>query len=161
MAVWQVLLPRRCRCDCAPGGRRRSEEKTMSIRFLTATAVAMLLAAPAFADCEAEITSLDEAVIAAETGAGLGETGMPATQHQEEVLGLEEQAEGGDAATVVGGAAEPVTPHQQEVLADLADADRAQLSGLLTEAREMAAGGDAAGCMARVEEARGLLGLEG
>jgi hypothetical protein len=133
----------------------------MPIRFMTATAVAVLLAAPAFADCEAEIASLDEAVIAAETGAVSGEAGMPATQHQEEVLGLEEQAEEADAATAVGGAAEPVTPHQQEVLAELADADRAQLSGLLAEAREMAADGDEAGCMAQVEEARGLLGLEG
>lgn len=133
----------------------------MSIRFLTATALAMLLAAPAFADCEAEIANLDEAVIAAETGAGLGETGLPATQHQVEVLGLEEDAEDSDAATAVGGAAEPVTEHQQEVLADVPDADRAQLSGLLSEAREMAASGDEAGCMTRVEEARGLLGLDG
>ena len=133
----------------------------MSIRFLTATAVAVLLAAPAFADCEAEIASLDEAVIAAETGAVSGDTGMPATQHQEEVLGLDEQAEEADVATIVGGAAEPVSPHQQKVLADLPDAERAQLSDLLSEAREMAAAGDEAGCMASVAEARTQLGLDG
>ena len=40
-------------------------------------------------------------------------------------------------------------------------ADRAQLSGLLSKAQEMAAGDDEAGCMARFEDVRGLLGMDG
>jgi hypothetical protein len=133
----------------------------MSKRLMAATAVAVLIAAPAFADCEAEIVSLDDAVIAAETGAGLGETGMPATEHQEEVLGLSPAGEGAEAGTVVGGEAEAVSPHQREVLAGLPEADRTEFSSLLGEARELAAAGDEAECMARVEQARKLLGFEG
>jgi hypothetical protein len=51
----------------------------MSVRFLTASAVMLLIAGPAFADCSQEIQSLKAAVTQAETGASSAETGIPAT----------------------------------------------------------------------------------
>ena len=126
----------------------------MILRLMTASAVALLLATPAFADCEAEIASLDEAVIAAETGAATGEIGVPMTEHQEDVLAEAH----GEMEADTAGTADPVTEHQQEVTRELTEADRAGISALLAEAREMAAAGDEDACMAKVQEARAMLG---
>ena len=55
----------------------------------------------------------------AETGASSAETGIPATQHQEQVLAGDQQADKGAAGAATGGQADiPASPHQQQVLAE-------------------------------------------
>lgn len=132
----------------------------MFLRTLTASALGLLLVSPAFADCQEEVSSLDEAVIAAQTGAGTGDSEMPATEHQEEVVDEnrtdDETADAGD----VAGAVDALSPHQREVLRELPDEERTQVGTLLGEARDMAAAGDEQGCMDKLAEAKTLLGLE-
>jgi hypothetical protein len=139
----------------------------MSMQLLTTSAVILLLAGPAFADCYQEIEGLNEAVIEAETGASSAGTGLPATQHQEEVLAGDQQ---GDKAAAGNGAAGPAdvpeSPHQEEVLAEPAagpagDADSGQQAAdLLAEARDMAEAGNEEGCMQKVNQAKDLLGID-
>src|SRR5262245_7361701 len=69
------------RASCNPDRRFR-----MSIRIATATAIVLAFAAPAFADCKQELAALDQPVVSAETGAATNKSGMPATEHQEQVL---------------------------------------------------------------------------
>ena len=98
----------------------------MLIRFLTASALATLLAPSAFAACQDEISNLDQAVIAAETGAQTGDA-AEATEHQEQVLGGEQKADTADVGDVGGGHAPPEAgaevnpgrgPHQSHDFAD-------------------------------------------
>ncbi len=130
----------------------------MHIRILTVSALAIFLASPAFADCQQEVTKLDETVMTAETGAETGEGGMPATVHQEQVLG-ENRTEGEAAGASDTGSVEAVSPHQREVLKDVPDDDRTQAATLLGEAREMAAAGNEQGCMDKLAEVKTLLGV--
>ena len=123
----------------------------MPIRFLAASALATLLATPAFAACQDEISSLDQAVIAAETGA----QSAPATEHQEQVMGGEQE----DDTAEVGGV-EAASPHQKQVVREIPDEDRTQASTLLTEARDSAEAGDEQGCMEKLAEAKKLLGMD-
>jgi hypothetical protein len=129
----------------------------MHIRILTLSALAMFLASPAFADCQQEISKLDEAVIATATGAETGDTDMPATVHQQQVLD-ENQTEG-EAAEAATGSVEAVSPHQRDVLREVPDDDRTQATTLLSEARDMAAAGNEQGCMDKVAEVKTLLGI--
>ena len=137
----------------------------MAMRFLTASAVMLLIAGPAFADCSQEIESLKEAVTRAETGASTA--GLPATQHQEQVLAGDQGGQSA-AGTGVGGQADvPASPHQEQVLADPAagpavgDAASAQqATELVAEADDMAAAGNEEGCMQKVTEAKDLLGID-
>lgn len=132
----------------------------MHIRILTASALALLLTSPAFADCQEEVSSLEEAVIAAETGAETGETDMPATEHQEEALD-EARTEGETADTgPATGSVEALSEHQREALREVPDEDRTEASTLLGEAREMAAAGDEQGCMDRLADVKTRLGLD-
>jgi hypothetical protein len=128
----------------------------MPIRFFTATAMTLLLASPAFADCQEEVTSLDEAVIALETGADRA----PATQHQEEALSEDGTADETADAGAVTGSVEAASPHQLEVLREISEEDRTQASTILSEARDMATAGDEQGCMEKLQEAKTLLGVE-
>jgi hypothetical protein len=133
----------------------------MAIRFLTTSAVILLIAGPAFADCSQEIESLKQAVTEAETGASTAESGMPATKHQEQVLKGDQQgdtAASGDAAA--GQAGVPASPHQEQVLAEPAAGGNAQAADLMSQASDMAAAGDEAGCMQKVAEAKDLLGMD-
>ena len=133
----------------------------MHIRILTVSALAMFLASPALADCQQEVSKLDEPVVAAETGAETGEGGMPATVHQEQVLG-ENPTEGeaaGAGASADTTSVEAVSPHQREVMKDVPDGDRTQATPLLSEARDMAAAGNEQGCMDKLAEAKTLLGI--
>lgn len=126
----------------------------MFIRLLTASALAVFVASPAFADCQQEVSKLDEAVVTAETGAD-----APATPHQEQVLGggqTESATEGAGTAT---GSVEAVSPHQREAVRELPDEDRTKVTTLLSEARDMATGGNEQGCMDKVAEAKTLLGI--
>ena len=134
----------------------------MSARlFTTAAAVVLLGAGTAFAECDAEIRNLEEAMLHAETGATQAATGMPATEHQEEVL-ADDEAIAEEATAAAEQPDDPATLHQEEVTAALEpDAETMEQAGqLLAEAREMAAAGDQEGCMQRVEQAQALLDLD-
>jgi hypothetical protein len=141
----------------------------MSIRFLTTSAVMLLIAGPAFADCSQEIQGLKEAVTQAETGASSAETGVPATQHQEQVLAGDQQGNKGAAGAGGAGQADvPASPHQQQVLAEPAAgpsgggnaASRQQAADLVAQAGEMAEAGNEEGCMQKVTQAKDLLGID-
>ena len=134
----------------------------MSMRFLTSSAVILMIAGPAFADCSQEIESLKGAVTEVETGASTAETGLPATKHQEQVLTGDQQ--GGKAASGAGGqAAVPASPHQEQALAEPAAGKAAsgqQAADLVAQAGDMAAAGNEEGCMQKVAEAKDLLGID-
>lgn len=133
----------------------------MFARVTTTAAFLALLAGPALADCEGEIAMLEDAVIQAETGAAASSSGMPATEHQQEVL---EEGEQPEQAAAAGTSAEgspadvPATEHQRQALQE-APANRDQAVRLIDEAKQMAGGGEEQGCMAKVEEARAMLGI--
>jgi len=141
----------------------------MVMRLLTTSALMLLIAGPAFADCNQEIQSLKEAVTQAETGASSAETGLPATQHQEEVLAGDQQ--GGKSAAGAGDAGQPdvpPSPHQQQVLAEPAAgpagsggaASGHQAADLIAQAGDMAEAGNEEGCMQKVTQAKDLLGID-
>jgi hypothetical protein len=135
----------------------------MSMRFLTTSAIILMIAGPAFADCSQEIESLKEAVTEVETGASTAETGLPATKHQEQVLAGDQQ--GDKAASGAGGQADvPASPHQEQVLAEPAAGGKAasgqQAADLVAQASDMAAAGNEEGCMQKVAEAKDLLGID-
>ena len=141
----------------------------MCIRFLTTSAVMLLIAGPAFADCSQEIQSLKEAVTQAETGATSAETGVPATQHQEQVLAGNQQGDTGAAGAGGAGQADvPASPHQQQVLAEPAAgpsgggdaASTQQAADLVAQAGDMAEAGNEEGCMQKVTQAKDLLGID-
>jgi hypothetical protein len=153
----------------AEAQRRLHEEIHMSIRFLTTSALMLLIAGPAFADCSQEIQSLKEAVTQAETGATSAETGVPATQHQEQVLAGNQQGDKSTAGAGAAGQADvPESPHQQQVLAEPAAgatgsgnaASGQQVTDLVTQASDMAEAGNEEGCMQKVAEAKDLLGID-
>ncbi len=133
----------------------------MPVRLLITSAALLGLAGPAFADCTQEIQTLSERVTQAETGASSANTGVPATQHQEEVLAGNQQGESGEAAgeSGAGQAGVPASPHQQQVLKE-AQGGGPQPAGLLAEARDMVAAGDEEGCMQRVAQVKSLLGID-
>ena len=139
----------------------------MSLCFLTTSAAMLLIAGPAFADCSQEIESLKEAMTQAETGAS--GTGLPATQHQEQVLAGDQQGDAGAAgAAGAGQAAVPASPHQQQVLVEPAAgpagggdaASGQQAADLVAQAGDMAAAGNEEGCMQTVTQAKDLLGID-
>jgi hypothetical protein len=137
----------------------------MSIRLLTTSAVALLIAGPAFADCDQQIQRLKEAVTQAETGASTATAGLPATQHQEQVLAGDQQGEQGAAGA--GQTDVPASPHQQQVLAEPAagpgagdGASAQQAADLVAQAGDMAQAGNEEGCMQKVSQAKDLLGID-
>jgi hypothetical protein len=136
----------------------------MSMRVLMTSAAMLVIAGPAFADCSQEIESLKEAVTQAETGASSAKTGLPATPHQEQVLAGDQGGDEGEAGAGGAGQADvPASPHQQQVLAEPAAGDAAsgeQAAELVSEAGDMAEAGDEEGCMQKVTEAKGLLGID-
>lgn len=138
----------------------------MSARFLTTSAIMLLTAGPAFADCAEEIQRLEQAAIQAETGASSAGTGVPATKHQEEVLAGNQQTE--ESGGVAGGAGQsemPASPHQQQVVGQKQGdhgnmGAEQQPADLITQARDMAEADDEEGCMKKVVEAKSLLGID-
>jgi hypothetical protein len=136
----------------------------MSIRFLTTSAVILLIAGPAFADCSQKIESLKAAVTEAETGASSSETGLPATKHQEQVLAGDQQGDKGAAGAGAGQADVPASSHQQQVLAEpaagAAGGGVQQAADLVAEAGDMAQAGNEEGCMQKVAQAKELLGID-
>jgi hypothetical protein len=136
----------------------------MSGRLLITSALMLVMAGPAFADCAEELQALDEAVVQAETGAS-PDAALPATPHQEQVLEGNQQGETGEGSggpSSAGMADVPATPHQQQALqeAPSGEGDLQHPAELVADAREMAAAGDEEGCMQKVAEVKGLLGIE-
>jgi hypothetical protein len=149
--------------------RRRRLERPMSLPFLTTSAVVLLIAGPAWADCGQELEGLKQAVTQAETGASSTESGLPATQHQEEVLAGDQQGEEATAGAGAAGQGDvPASPHQEQAVAEPAagppgggDADAGQQAAeLVAQADEMAKAGNEEGCMQKVAEAKDLLGID-
>jgi hypothetical protein len=141
----------------------------MSIRFLSTSAVMLLLAGPAFADCSQEIETLKKAVTQAETGATSAASGLPATQHQEQVLAGNQEGDKGEAGAGGAGQADvPASPHQQQALAEPAAgaagggdaASGQQAAELVAQAGDMAEAGNEEGCMQKVTQAKDLLGID-
>ena len=135
----------------------------MSMHVLMTTAAMLLIAGPAFADCSQEIESLKEAVTQAETGASSAQSGIPATEHQEEVLAGDQQSEESESGAGVAGQADvPASPHQEQTLAEpAAGADSGQQAAeLVAQAGEMSEAGDEEGCMEKVTQAKDLLGID-
>lgn len=140
----------------------------MVFRVLAAGAALTLFAAPAWADCAADVEALDARAVAAETGSSAAGGDMPASPHQREVLSDDAQGSQatGEAPPLETGAGatgdvEAVSPHQREATREVADDEtRAGAATLLAEARERAAAGDEAGCQSKLDEAEALLGVE-
>ena len=127
-------------------------------RICAAVAVLGFMALPAAANCQQELSKLNDAVTTAETGATTAQSGVPATKHQEEVLtGNKEAAETEATGSV---AVEAVSPHQKEVMgAKGSGADAAHPSALMKEASDLAKAGDEAGCLEKVTQLKELMGV--
>jgi hypothetical protein len=139
------------------------KERDMSGRLLITSAVMLVIAGPAFGDCNQEIQNLNEAVTQAETGASSAGTGLPATPHQEQVLAGEQKGETGATGQSGAGQADvPASPHQQQVLAgtQTGEDEGKRPADLIAEARDMAKTGDEEGCMQKIDQVKSLLGLE-
>jgi hypothetical protein len=132
----------------------------MSGHLLITSALMLAIAGPAFADCNQEIQSLDQAVTRAETGAST-DAALPATPHQEQVLAGSQEGGGAAGASDTGQTDVPASPHQQHALAGAQTGERrGQPADLIAEARDMANAGDEAGCMQKVTQAKELLGID-
>jgi len=138
----------------------------MTLRSVAAAAALTLFTTPAWADCAQDIEALDEAMVAAETGDAPAPSGMPATEHQQEVLSGETQGAQGEAPPVETGAGptgdvEAASPHQRQVTREVYDDEtKAEAGALVEEARQLAQAGDEQACQAKVDEAEALLGLQ-
>ena len=127
----------------------------MSIRLATITAVSFLVAAPALADCKQDLAMLEQPAVSAETGASTDKSGMPVTEHQEQVMGGD-QTTSGETTGSISNKVEAISPHQEQVTGAATGHD--QIAQMMTEARNLADAGDEAGCMRKVTELKGLLG---
>jgi hypothetical protein len=133
----------------------------MSGRLLITSAIMLAIAGPAFADCNQEIQSLDEAITQAETGAS-ADAALPATPHQEEVIAGSQQGGEAPGATASGQSDVPASPHQQQALAgtQAGEGGGQQPAELIAAAREAAKAGDEAGCLEKVAQTKELLGID-
>ncbi|WP_340118708.1 hypothetical protein [Pelagibius sp. 7325] len=140
------------------------------------TAIALLggpmLSSGAWAACADETQALNQQIVAAETGATM-QGDMPATEHQQEVMsgsGQTGDMPAGEAppmetaagATGTGGTGdvEATSPHQRQVVRSIDEDARTEAAQLLAEAEDLAAAGDEAACMTKLEEVRALLPAE-
>ncbi len=130
----------------------------MMKRLTAAAVLPFLLASPAFADCSEELQKLEQTIVSAETGVSGSESGMPATQHQEEVLAGQQEQPVGSETTGSTNTQEAITPHQEEVLRDVEVGSKP--AELMAEARELAEAGDEQACMEKLTEIRSLVGAE-
>lgn len=134
--------------------------RTLAVPTLAAGAALTILAAPAWADCQQEIEALDQAAVAAETGA-TSDAPLPATQHQKDVLSDEKTPsdeppmETGAGAT---GDTDPTSMHQRQVMAGLDDQTRSEAAALLAEAEKLAQAGREQACLEKVAQVRELVG---
>ena len=127
----------------------------MSIRLATITAIAFLVASPALADCKQDLAMLEQPAVSAETGASTDKSGMPVTEHQEQVM-PGNQTTSGETTGSTSNKVEAISPHQEQVTGLATGQD--QIAQMMTEARKLADAGDEAGCLRKVTELKGLLG---
>jgi hypothetical protein len=116
----------------------------------------MALSAPAMADCRQAIDQLDAQFKQAE-----GQSGQPAaTPHQAETVQGAQTGAAGTTMPSTGSAPDAASSaHQREVLKGAGQqSQQEQFAAQLQDARQSAQSGDEAGCMAKVEAARKLLG---
>src|SRR5215211_5166957 len=135
----------------------------MSIRLAAITAVALLLATPAFADCNQELAKLEQAAVSAETGASTSKSGMPVTKHQEQLLPGNQQDNQTTGSTTTGSTSagvKAISPHQEQVTGQQTGNGAEQVSRTMTEARQMAKAGNEQGCMNKVSELKNLMGAK-
>lgn len=131
----------------------------MLIRLTVATALPILLAAPALADCRQELEKLEPAIVSAETGAAGSGSGAPVTEHQEEVMpGKQKKGVGTEITGSTGAQTEATSPHQEQVTGERTGESADKPSQLLAEARKMAEAGDEQGCMKKLAEIKDLVG---
>ncbi len=128
----------------------------MTIRILPAAAVFGLLAFPAFANCEQELSKLNEAVTASETGSTTEQ--VPVTKHQEEVMSGDQGTASTEPNGSSGQAVEAASPHQKEVMGNKDAADAQHPSEMMKEADDLAKAGDEVGCMEKVTQLKELIG---
>jgi hypothetical protein len=129
----------------------------MSMRIIAATALPLLLAAPAFADCSQELQKLEQATVSAETGAST-KAGVPVTKHQEEVMRGTQKGVSQETTGSTSGQVKAVSPHQEQVMGERTAQGGERASQLMTEARKMANAGDEQGCANKLAEIKNLLG---
>jgi hypothetical protein len=135
------------------------QEVKVSTRINIATLFALSLATPALADCNNELKTLEQNVVSAATGASTNESGMPATKHQEETLAGKQKGRESEATGSTAGAVPPASPHQEQVTGK-GSTQNAEASRLMAEARKMSAAGDEKGCLKKVAELKGVLGVK-
>lgn len=117
----------------------------------------MALSSPALADCRQDIDQLDAQFKQTES-----QSGQPAaTPHQTQTMQGTQPQEGTAGAMPSTGSAPDAasSAHQREVLKGAGQqSPQEQFAASLQDARELARNGDEAGCAAKVEAARKLLG---
>ena len=130
----------------------------MTPHVLAAAAALAFLASPALANCQDELSKLNDAITTAETGAATEPSGMPETKHQEEVLSGDKTGST-DPNGSSGGAVEALSPHQKEVTgAQQGATETPHPSELMKEADDLAKAGDEAGCMEKLTQLQQLIG---
>ncbi|MGL4967903.1 MAG: hypothetical protein ACRC67_42195 [Inquilinus sp.] len=129
----------------------------MKWTLIVSTAGFLALAPPVLADCAKDIDQLD-----AQFKQGEAQTGQPAaTPHQTQTMQGAQPQEGAAGAMPSTGSAPDAasSAHQREALKGAGEASpQEQFATHLQDARQLAQNGDDAGCMAKVEAARKLLG---
>ncbi|NOJ49786.1 hypothetical protein [Bradyrhizobium archetypum] len=131
----------------------------MSTRIATA-AFALILASPAFADCNQELKALEQNVVSAGTGASPSESGMPGTKHQEEVLAGKQKSAEPETTGSTAAAVQPTSPHQEQVIGKRRTQSAEHANQLVAEARKMSEAGDEQGCMKKAAELKDVLGIK-
>jgi hypothetical protein len=136
----------------------RAQEIPMSLRIATASALALAFASPALADCKQELAMLEQKVVAKETGAATGKSGMPATKHQEEVMPGKQQGGDPEITGSTAGKVDATSPHQEQVTGERSAQSAEDASQLMAEARKMSEAGDEQGCLKKLAELKDMLG---
>ena len=132
----------------------------MFTRIAMATALALVLGSPAFADCSQELKKLEPSVVTADTGASTNPSGMPATKHQEQVLSGKQNSGNQEVTGSTAGEVKPGSPHQEQVTGKRSAQSAEHASQVMADARKMAQAGDEQGCMKKVADLKHLLGVK-
>ncbi|MDE5458579.1 hypothetical protein GWE18_38555 [Bradyrhizobium sp. CSA112] len=132
----------------------------MSTHVVTATAFALILASPAFADCNHELKALEPNIVSAGTGASPSESGMPGTKHQEEVLAGKQKSAEPETTGSTAAAVQPTSPHQEQVISKSSTQRAEHANQLMADARKMSEAGDEQGCMKKAAELKDVLGIK-
>ncbi len=129
----------------------------MLVRIATISGFALMLAFPALADCKQELANLAPNVTSAETGASPDPSGMPVTKHQEETMAGKQIDKETTGST---GTVQPTSPHQEQVTGKKTAQSATHPSQVMAEATKMAQAGDEQGCMGKLAELKGMLGVK-